>query len=144
MLFKHIWIFFTLAINQKEESTNYLPFSGSHYSPTPLLYTVQLRIHRPKIRNTICIYLLFFAGSGTNNSGSGSKEKFRSRPDTALDRILLETGYCLRPDTAWDLILLETGYCLRPDTAWDWILLETGNCLRPVTAWDQILLDTHP
>ena len=32
MLFKHIWKF------QKEESTNFLPFSISHYSPTVLQY----------------------------------------------------------------------------------------------------------
>ena len=41
-----------------------------------LQYYIQSRTHRPKIKNTIFIYLLFhfiFVGSGTNTSGSRKK-----------------------------------------------------------------------
>ena len=46
-----------LKFNQKEESTNCLPFSISYYC-TVLHYT-QSRIHRPKIKNIIIIYRPF-------------------------------------------------------------------------------------
>ena len=67
-----------LIINQKGESTNYLSFSISHYSPSVILYSLEsaglkLEVHF----KSICSFIL--AGPGTNNSGSGSGIKFRIR-----------------------------------------------------------------
>ena len=74
MLFKHIWTWLQKTmylINQKEDSTNYLPFSTSqftsHYSLTVLqtdsgLYCIlqySLESSGLKIRNKFFIYLLF-------------------------------------------------------------------------------------
>ena len=50
-------IFKNLKFNQKEKSTNYLPFSISYCSP--IVQYIQCRIHRPKMRNNIFIYLFF-------------------------------------------------------------------------------------
>ena len=50
ILFRHDWKYFMkkhLKINQKEESTNYLPLSISHYS-TVLPTILQSRIFGPK------------------------------------------------------------------------------------------------
>ena len=70
-----------LKFNQKEESTGtkYLPFSISYYSTlSTVLQHTQSRICRPKMRNKIFIYLLFhFCWIQNNNSGSGSRQKFR-------------------------------------------------------------------
>ena len=50
-------IFKNLKFNQKEKSTNYLPFSISYCSP--IVQYIQCRIHRSKMRNNIFIYLFF-------------------------------------------------------------------------------------
>ena len=77
-----------LKFNQKEESTGtkYLPFSISYYSTlSTVLQHTQSRIRRPKMRNKIFIYLLFhFCWIQNNNSGSGSRQKFRIHPDPDL------------------------------------------------------------
>ena len=68
------------TFNQKEESTgtNYLQFFLFH--TTVLLYT-QSRIHRPKMRNKISLFI--FCRIRNNNSGSGSRQKFliHAEPD---------------------------------------------------------------
>ena len=53
-----------LKFNHKEESVNYLPFSISYYSPT---------VH--KVQNSHRNYI--FSWIRNNNSGTGSRQKFR-------------------------------------------------------------------
>ena len=68
-------IFKNLKFNQKEKSTNYLPFSISYYCT--VLQNTQSRIHRTKIINLFLSALLFFAASG-----SGKKCRIREKvPD---------------------------------------------------------------
>ena len=93
ILFKHIWKLLKkhLKFNQKEESTNYLPFSSYN---TVLQYT-QSRIHRPKMRNKIlftCFFIFCWIRIRiwNNNSGSRSisRQKFRIHADPDSQRII--------------------------------------------------------
>ena len=81
ILFKHIWRRKKIK-NQKEESSNYLPFSFSPYSPDSTYWNPESSGHQiiSKILiYTICCVILVGSGKSLDSTGPGSTTLDKSR-----------------------------------------------------------------
>ena len=68
-----------LKFNQKEESTNYLPFSVSYYSPTVCTHSQEFTGLKWEIT---FLFLCNFFWIRNSNSVSGSRQNFRNHGDS--------------------------------------------------------------